>query len=234
MEKFTHPRDENIRFFKDSHRYLHDTRGELKGVTKWAKNYVKKFDSDGIAKYLAYKRGCTKQDILDEWALSTEYGNVVHNAFETLLETGEVVLEAQSEIEGILTMADLLELEPVRAEWVIYSDEINNASAIDGVFKNKKGEIVIVDFKTYKEMTFEGYKGQTMFPPLDHLPDSKYWMTSLQISIYADWLRKFYDIPVADTHFIFHINREVTEYHPAFDLSSEVQLITNELRGSQV
>ncbi len=234
MEKFTHPRDENIVFYKNLHQYFHTDGRKFDGVTTWLKNYVKKFDKEGIAKGLAYKRGCTPEQVKAEWDESMQYGNLVHEAFETLLETGEVVLEAQSEIEGIITMADLLEIEPVRAEWVIYNEELNRASAIDGVFKNKKGEIVVVDFKTYKEMTFEGFKGQTMFPPLDHLPDSKYWMTSLQISVYVDWLRKFYDVPVADTHYIFHINREVTEYHPAFDLSSEVQTITNELRGSQV
>lgn len=233
MKTFTHPRDEQIRFLKEAHRYLHNTRGELKGVTSWAKNYVKKFDRMGIAKNLAYRRNTTVAAILAEWDESVVYGNQVHEGFEKLLTTGEVDPLVESELESITTIAELLELEPVRAEWVIYSDEIDKASAIDGVFKNPKGEIVIVDFKTYKDMTFEGYNGQTMFPPLDHLPDAKYWMTSLQISIYADWLKKFYEISVADTHYIFHVNRKVATYHPAFDLSDEVQKITRALRGSQ-
>lgn len=233
MEKLTHPRDEAIRFFKDSHRYIHDTRGELKGVTKWLKNYASRFDRMGIAKGLAYKRGCTVQDILDEWDATVVYGNKVHDGFERLIDTGVIDPEVESELDSIITIASLLDLEPVRAEWVIYSDEIDNASAIDGVFKNEKGEIVIVDFKTYKEMTFEGYGKKMMFPPLDHLPDAKYWMTCLQINTYADWLRKFYDIPVADTHYIFHVNREVATYHPVFDLSDEVEQITKNLRGSQ-
>lgn len=222
---FVHPRDQRITFDAKEHKYWVDGK-EYKGVTTWLKNYVPKFDRDGISKFLSFKRGVSQQDILDEWDQSVVYGNLVHGAFDKLLLTGEIEKEAEDEIHGIMILSDLLELKPIRSEWVIFNEDITRASAIDGVFLNKKGEIVIVDLKTYKEMTFEGYKDKTMFPPLDHVPDAKYWMTSLQIGVYDNWLRNYYNVPVSDTHYIFHINKEVTDYHIAFDLKQEVETIT--------
>lgn len=225
VQNFEHPRDKYVKFDPIEHKYwVKDV--EYNGVTSWLKNFTPKFDREGISKFLAFKRGVTQQDILDEWDQSVVYGNLVHGAFEKLVLTGELVDQASEEIRNILLLSDLLEIRPIRSEWVIYNEDIKRASAIDGVFLNNKDEIVIVDIKTYKEMTFEGYKDKTMFSPLDHLPDAKYWMTSLQISVYDHWLRNYYNVPVSDTHYIFHINQDVTDYHIAFDLRSEVEQIT--------
>jgi hypothetical protein len=225
---FEHPRDKRITFDPVEHKYWVDGE-EYNGVTSWLKNFVPKFDRERISKLLAFRRGVLQKCVLDEWDESVFYGKLVHGAFEDLLLTGEIKKEAEEEIHGIITLYELLELTPIRSEWVIYNEDIKRASAIDGVFLNKKGEVVIVDIKTYKEMTFDGYKGKTMFSPLDHLPDSKYWMTCLQIGVYDNWLRKYYDVPVSDKHYIFHVNRDVVDYHESFNLSSEVEQITKML-----
>jgi len=224
-----HPRNANILFDKDAHKYTYiggKFPEEYKGLTSLIKNCQEPFDKEGISRGVARKRGISVAEVLAEWDDATEYGNTVHDGIENLIETGEWDDEIDYELTAFSQMHTELDLTPVVCEWVIYNEDYKRASAIDGVFLDKDGKLTIVDFKTYKNFTFDPYKNKNFLFPLINVPDTKYNYTCIQIMSYDKWLReKYSDIPISDTHYIFHIRPDEYGWYPVAPMTKSVELI---------
>lgn len=89
-------------------------------------------------------------------------------------------------------------LEPVSGEWAIYDEDIPYATAIDMVCVNSRGQLVIVEFKTGYEGTFElpSYVGARLRNPLGNLPggDCPRNKAMLQITLTRITLMKKYGL----------------------------------------
>lgn len=224
-----HPRNQNILFDKDLHKYTYiaeETPVEFRGWTSFLKTFTAPFDKERIAKGVAYNRGISVDQVYAEWDEATQYGNKVHDAIENLIKTGEYDDDVSYELDSFIKMYTEEGLTPVTCEWVVYNERMERASAIDGVFVDEKDRMVIVDFKTYKDMTLEGYKGKNMLYPIINIPDSKYHYTCLQILSYERWLKELYpDVPMSDTHYIFHIRPDKHGSYPVFPMYKAVDKI---------
>ena len=224
-----HPRNEKILFDKDSHTYTYiggKTPQEFKGLTSLIKNVQEPFDKEGISRGVARKRGISVEAVLAEWQGATDYGNVVHEGIDELTSTGTWNEKIDYELTAFTNMVSQLELTPVTCEWVIYNEEYKRASAIDGVFLNSKEELTIVDFKTYKNFTFESYKNKNFLFPLINVPDTKYNYTCLQIMTYDKWLREKYgDLNIAPDHYIFHLRPDEHAWYPVAPMVKNVELL---------
>jgi hypothetical protein len=233
-----HERNAHIEFHEKKHEYY--WKGDkhpqqFYGVTSLLKEYQEPFDAEGISKYVAKRDGKTQQQVLDEWNAkgqkSIELGNYIHKNIEDYVNDG---VEGEEWIINVHNEAiEELGIEPILCEWVVYDDEIGRASAIDGVYKWKdKDELVIVDYKTNEDWETKYWQTYNQFHyPIQHLPDNKYHKYSLQLNVYKNWVRNIYQLPVSDQMFILHIRDGEYSWIPVLDFQKEVEMIyKNELK----
>lgn len=99
------------------------------------------------------------------------------------LNGNSVILEVSQ--DKILPAQDFY-ADKIYTEIIICNDKYRIAGMVD--VTEKHGQMIhLSDYKTYKAITFEGFDNQMMKPPLEIVPDCKYQMAQLQLSLYA-WM----------------------------------------------
>lgn len=181
-------KDRRVSFNPESHTYLLGEK-PLIGVTTLISRYKNKFDAEAVAIKFAAKHGIDKDELLAKWKKageeSREQGTAVHKVFEDYILKESVELTGQSKEKVALKFIEDIfktyRLTPLEAEMIVYNDTI--ASQIDCIAQNQKGEIFILDWKTNKEISRNGYN-KFMLYPFDPYPDACFYHYSLQLSIY--------------------------------------------------
>lgn len=147
-----------VTFIEESHQYFIGKK-ELKGVTG---TLIKKAFPD------TYKN--IPESVLMKAA---ERGGLIHNTFETFCSIFDADLKQYpNPTEELLAFHSMLvayDLHYVASEYLVTDGE-NFASAIDGVFADKEGNIYLVDYKTTATLHYDN--------------------VSLQLSIYAKWFEE--------------------------------------------
>lgn len=147
-----------VTFIEESHQYFIGKK-ELKGVTG---TLIKKAFPD------TYKN--IPESILMKAA---ERGGLIHNTFETFCSIFDAdIKQYPNHTEELLAFHSMLvayDLHYVASEYLVTDGE-NFASAIDGIFADKKGNIYLVDYKTTSTLHYDN--------------------VSLQLSIYAKWFEE--------------------------------------------
>jgi hypothetical protein len=198
------------RFDPSNHTYWVGNK-RLKGVTSLIKNYVEEFDMQGQAFKYAAKHKLDPYEVMKMWkkkGLDARIaGTAIHNVFEKYCETGELTWNqgVMKEIVAIKFIKDYFlsgRLKPVCWECLVYQN--NTASMIDLVAVNNKAELFILDYKSSKEISKDGW-GRIMKMPFQEYPDANYYHYSLQTSIY----RKMYGQEIKEAY-IVHIGE--TDY----------------------
>jgi len=226
-EILEHPRNENILFEEDGHKYTYLPTGERwYGVTSLIKNYAEEFDAEKMAKYVARRDGMTQDQVLNMWdekgRKAIEYGNAVHEMIESSIMEG--VEYEDEDYDAYLDAIDELGIQPLCSEWVIYDERIQRASAIDGLFE-REGKVVLVDFKTNEDLekVFKVYKDKRFFYPIGDIPDSKYYKYVLQLNIYRKIVDELYpEIPLSNEMWILHIREGKYEWLPVLNFQSQI------------
>lgn len=147
-----------VTFIEESHQYFIGKK-ELKGVTG---TLIKKAFPD------TYKN--IPESVLMKAA---ERGGLIHNTFETFCSIFDADLKQYpNPTEELLAFHSMLvayDLHYVASEYLVTDGE-NFASAIDGIFADKEGNIYLVDYKTTATLHYDN--------------------VSLQLSIYAKWFEE--------------------------------------------
>jgi hypothetical protein len=91
----------------------------------------------------------------------------------------------------------------VYPELLIYNDEYAVAGQADKVFK--RGNVIdIHDYKTCKAIDYEGFRGETLLTPFQHIQNANYWIYELQLSMYAYMLEQCgYEVGSLQMHWIY-------------------------------
>ena len=147
-----------VTFIEESHQYFIGKK-ELKGVTG---TLIKKAFPD------------TYKNILESVLMkAAERGGLIHNTFETFCSIFDADLKQYpNPTEELLAFHSMLvayDLHYVASEYLVTDGE-NFASAIDGIFADKEGNIYLVDYKTTATLHYDN--------------------VSLQLSIYAKWFEE--------------------------------------------
>jgi hypothetical protein len=200
-------------FHEDGHRYTYSEDGTEKlidiSVTKLAHIHGNPFDEMKMSAFCAAKRGITQAEILQEWHDGRDFaclkGNSVHLRLENLWNESTVIPEYDPvpfiEQFGVDKMGPIwpklsgmadrlyerfrLRLIPVGLEYIVGSPDCSVAGAIDFLgYSEKSNSLIILDYKTNKEISFEAYKDQRMKSFLSHIPDCNYFTYSLQLALY--------------------------------------------------
>lgn len=147
-----------VTFIEESHQYFIGKK-ELKGVTG---TLIKKAFPD------TYKN--IPESVLKKAA---ERGSLIHNTFETFCSIFDADIKKYpnptEELQAFHRMLVAFDLHYVASEYLVTDGE-NFASAIDGIFADKEGNIYLVDYKTTSTLHYDN--------------------VSLQLSIYAKWFEE--------------------------------------------
>ena len=147
-----------VTFIEESHQYFIGKK-ELKGVTG---TLIKKAFPD------TYKN--IPESVLKKAA---ERGGLIHNTFETFCSIFDADIKKYpnptEELQAFHSMLVAFDLHYVASEYLVTDGE-NFASAIDGIFADKEGNIYLVDYKTTSTLHYDN--------------------VSLQLSIYAKWFEE--------------------------------------------
>lgn len=147
-----------VTFIEESHQYFIGKK-ELKGVTG---TLIKKAFPD------TYKN-------IPEFVLkkAAERGGLIHNTFEAFCSIFDADIKQYpnptEELQAFHSMLVAFDLHYVASEYLVTDGE-NFASAIDGIFADKEGNIYLVDYKTTSTLHYDN--------------------VSLQLSIYAKWFEE--------------------------------------------
>ena len=149
-------------------------------------------------------KGQTVEGLLKEWEQSAVVGTMIHKFLEDHL-IGKVdkklkkqSKEYQDRIKQLTTAWDGLKLQEEFKGWefcpemIIYLDSYKLAGQSDLVLINHDEKTFrILDYKTNKKgIATTAYRNETMFPPVNHLPECKFTHYALQLSLYAYMLEQ--------------------------------------------
>ena len=189
-------KDRECIFWEKSHKYKLKDR-ELKSATTFLSKFFSPFDGKAIARRLAkfnrYRgiKGKGVRFYLNEWKEARERGTFIHGELEEVCKGTSPNLTDTKSIPGAAWLnlykkvnKDVA-LEP---EVLVYNKELGLAGQIDlmATRKTKDGEVVdLVDWKSNKKISTEGYKGAKSKTPIEDLDDCSYTKYMLQLSVYA-------------------------------------------------
>lgn len=98
------------------------------------------------------------------------------------------------------------------------------------MFSKKLNSLIIVDYKSNKEIKFKPYKGQKMTGVLSHLDDCNYIHYSLQLNGYQYILEKKAGLKLNNEHFLVWMNEKNDDFviYKTKDLHKEAVMMLEE------
>lgn len=244
-----HPSGLTISFDDNLHRYTDDNGKTYYSVTKIIHSQFPKFDAERIAGFVARKRGCTREEVLNEWETkrraSTEFGDKIHSYAENLLLEQEwnynkydknIPLYADKE-DAYMKQLDFLIpklksfYELLGTEYVVFSPEFGLSGTIDLLMRNKRtGALCVFDWKTNEEIRDRNkHKNeQSGLNGFSHIPDANFHHYSIQLSTYLKMVHdeKYFDFDDFELA-LFHIREsEIIPYKVPY-MEKEAQIILN-------
>lgn len=227
-------------------------------MTSLIHSYSQPFDAENIAPYTAKRLNMSTQDVLDMWKfennLSKVKGTHIH-AFNEYIWQGlkydypkdkvikELGFDALAPIWGKLTKIATEfynkykdRLIPVGLELVIGDEELEICGSIDFLCYSKKlKSLIIIDYKSNKEIKFKSYKHQKMLGCLSHLDDCNYIHYSLQLNGYQYILEKNTNLKLNNEHYIVWINENNSTFkiYKTKDLYKEAKSMIYEYHNKQ-
>jgi len=121
------------------------------------------------------------------------------------------------------------ELKPYRTEWLVYDTELKLSGAIDMVYENPDGTLMIYDWKRSKNITaVNNFNKYAETECINHMPDSNLWHYSLQLNTYKRILERNYGKQVTHLRLVrIHPECEDNTYEivDVPDLSKDVDIL---------
>lgn len=181
----------DLKFNKKNHTYKYGKQ-QLMPVTQFYKQFFEPFDAKAIARKLSkfYMNRQLKHGVrywLAKWKADAEHGTEVHKMLEKYVLDNKLPEDCPKAILGCYWLARTLRelgVYSIYSEFPVYDVDLGLAGTIDLVIKTDKG-IMLVDWKTNKEIKKKSYDGKKGKKPLEHLEDCNYNHYALQMSLYA-------------------------------------------------
>ena len=240
--KNSDPRDKNITFKEEGHKYTVCGETDYKSVTTWIHSFTENFDADKII---------TKMMLSKNWISSKYYGKTPEeikaiwdeNRNNASTSGTKLHYDIECKYNGIEVNNNSLEFEyfinfyndyshliPYRTEMLVYYEELKLSGSIDMVFKCDDGMFEIYDWKRSKEIIkVSKFNKWMQHPSIDHLPDTNYWHYSLQLNIYKAILIEKYEMKVGNLYLVvLHPDNDKYLRIQVVDLQNEVKMLFND------
>lgn len=180
-----------LTFLDESHSYYFNDE-KVTAVSNKLKSFYEPFDLD-ISKYVALKRGISKQEVLQEWEnkriKSANNGTEIHLFAENYMKGTNEILNPNDELlEKKLSV--LFFLKNISKDWKLVGTEVKVisekykfAGTIDLLWLNTKtGKLIIDDYKT-NEFLDKWYKKYLLYP-FEDIQETNYNKYTLQLNHY--------------------------------------------------
>ncbi len=200
---------DNIVFREEDHTYKINVVNYTFPIssTGWIKKFYAPFDPTGsIVKAVAERERVSITDIKKRWSERANNacirGNYIHEYLEQKAYFVDAVYEGGN--EELKTQADNYwnkyfksgKYIVVKPELIMGSFDYEVAGACDLLAINERGKIVLIDYKTSKNIdNFSKYR-KKMSPPFDDYQDCNFIHYSLQLSLYKVILKDVADIDI--------------------------------------
>lgn len=225
---------DKYKFYEEPHvyTYINDDGNETEistSVTSLIDEYTNTFDEDKAAEAKADKLGISKEELLNEWHFNRDFscvkGTLTHAYNEYLWQNKKynydkeyvVNMFGKDVIEPIWDKLKSVSekfydkykdnLVPIGLEQVIGSIDYDIAGTIDFLAYSKKLDaLIIIDYKTNKEIRSKAFNDQRMLEPLTEVPDVNYYHYSLQLAIYKYLLEQETNLNIYSKKYLVWIN----------------------------
>lgn len=176
-----------LEFNAEAHSYNHRGRA-LSSVSSYIKRYTEPFDAHKIAGFVAKKRGCSREEVLQEWEdkknAACDKGNKAHYFGETYVL--DKTKPSTPYEQAIVNFWDSIpeHIIPMSFELQMYSVELGIAGTSDIILYNTiTKKFIIADYKTNEDL-FKNYKGKKLLAPFQDQLDSPFGKYQIQLSFY--------------------------------------------------
>ena len=229
-------KDNNISLEEESHTYHVNGKTGYLSVTTFIHQQFWPFNADRIIGFMMKSKkwpqnklyGKTKEEIKELWKKNgieaAVSGTKMHYDIECFYN-GKFNNNDSIEFEYFKQFyEDHKELKPYRTEMLVYDEELKFAGAIDMLFENEDGSLMIYDWKRCKNIEKKPRYGKySKTKAINHVPDTNYWHYCLQLNTYEKILEKNYNKKVTDMYLIcLHPNQSQYLKIKVVDLSEEV------------
>lgn len=110
----------------------------------------------------------------------------------------------------------------IKSEFVVGDSETKICGTIDNLsYNTKTKKLAIFDYKTNKEIKREGFRGETLLPPLNHIQKCEYEKYNLQLQFYKFILERNTDFEVGDCYIVWVASQNDYELIPTYDVTKE-------------
>lgn len=210
MSELKYSKDGRVVFDEGPHTYTLDNEIQFTSVTTYLSRFKNKFDEQAVSKAYAKKHGATQEEVLRQWHYERDFsctmGTAVHKIFEDYIDGKGIVApglypKEKVAIDFIYDYFVTGKVEPIETELIVYDEERQLAGQIDCLAKKPDGTIIMLDWKTNKKISYEGFAGQRMKEQYSHLQDCNFNHYSMQLATYKQMCKE-YDIQKT---FIVHI-----------------------------
>lgn len=199
--------DVEIDFDRKGHAYFYKGNA-LEGATAFVGRYTKTFDSKAVAKNCEKSWGVPAPKIEKMWKsngnVSSEFGSLIHNALEHYnnhKEQGKIIMEKSGkDINPAIPKHPIIRDIILGFEELVKGEkgEVFSEILVSDVKGGRCGQIdrlLVTGDKTcrvqdYKINIGSKDKGQKLLEPYNNLPPTKMSKYQLQLSYYADVLKK--------------------------------------------
>lgn len=239
-----------------------DKNGQRKqaitSMTALIHSYSQPFDAEKQAPFTARKLRIPVEDVLANWKNTNEFSKVkgthIH-AFNEYIWQGKKYTYPKDDVIAKLGY-DALEpvwarltsiatqfynkykdrLIPIGIELTVGDEELEICGSIDFLCYSKKlKSLIIIDYKSNKEIKFKPYNHQKMLGCLSHLDDCNYIHYSLQLNGYQYILERNTNLKLNNEHFIVWMNENNSTYeiYKTKDLYKEAKEMLFDYRQKQ-
>lgn len=172
---------------KTDHTYTDKSKQRYKSVSSVLSLIKPKFDTEGKALEYAVKKKMAVKDVLKLWEekknTGLNFGTMIHENIETYFKERKVLDERYSEI--VEDISDRVYVDGGYNELICF-DKIKKICGTADYVQFKENSFIISDFKTNLKFNFENpFQDKFLSGPVNHLPNSEYFIYALQLSFYA-------------------------------------------------
>jgi CRISPR/Cas system-associated exonuclease Cas4 (RecB family) len=121
-------------------------------------------------------------------------------------------------------------LKPYRTEWTIFDKSLKLAGSIDMVFIKENNHLMIYDWKRCKNISKTNpWWKYAITESINYLPDSNFWIYSLQLNTYKAIIEKNYGFIVDELYLVcLHPDNKTFLKIKVADLQKEVAILFQE------
>jgi ATP-dependent exoDNAse (exonuclease V) beta subunit len=212
MRTADHPSGLKIEFHPEPHHYHLDGE-KLDSVTSRIHKWFPQFDAGGVARKKAQREGLEAEALLAQWERKRDdaatFGSKIHLMAETIIsENDDRAADGlpENERERMYLAAVKMAIARVRpaydfvaTEKIVFSPGARVAGTIDILMRSRhSGEWVVGDWKTNREIKFQGFRGEMGHGVCRELANCNFIHYSLQTAAYAELLTSESYLPSED------------------------------------